>query len=339
MQKANNISIFQDPVKRSIIECLLNGIEQGVKYNEEVRMFSFNLSFLNSRAYNYVREKFKNSLPHPATIRKWFSNSNDNCTGGFNDSALATLSEIVKELRADGKTMYVALSFDEMAIRQHVQYLHAKKKFGGFINFGTQENSLDPLPVAKDTIVIMLNAINMQLTLPIAYFFITTLIAEEKAILVATALKTLTNIGIRVVSLTSDGLASNPATYEILGASINEMDAVTPYFRNPDTDEKVYVIYDIPHMLKNVRNCLGDKLILRDKFNRTIEWKFIERLYRSKKNDLASHKLTKKHIDFEGNKMNVTLAAQTISNSVAETIEKLASNGDKLFKGMKHCEA
>lgn len=87
------------------------------------------------------------------------------------------------------------------------------------------------------------------------------------------------------------------------------------------------------HMLKLVRNCLGDKNILRDKFNRTIEWKFIERLYRAKKNDLVSHKLTKKHIEYGGNVMNVTLASQTISNSVAETIEKLASMGVKSFKG------
>lgn len=89
-------------------------------------------------------------------------------------------------------------------------------------------------------------------------------------------------------------------------------------------------------MIKLIRNCLGDKKILHDKFNRPIEWKFIERLYRSKKGDLTSNKLTKKHIDWEPNKMNVALATQTISNSVAESIEKLASNGNKLFKGMHH---
>lgn len=275
-------------------------------------------------------------MPHPATIRKWFSKSNENCTGGFHDSALATLKEIAKELSDVGKQMFVALSFGEMAIRQHIQYLHYKKKFAGFINFGTQNNEQDPLPVAKNAIVIMLNALNMQFTLPIAFFFITTLIAEEKAILIATVLKAITDIGIRVVTLTSDGLSTNPATYEILGANSDEMDAISPYFRNQDTDEKIYVIYDMPHMLKLVRNCLGDKLILRGKFNRSIDWKFIERLYRSRKSDLISHKLTKKHIDWESNKMNVTLAAQTISNSVAESIEKSASNGDKLFKGIHH---
>lgn len=274
--------------------------------------------------------KFNQHLPHPKTISKWFANSNANCSGGFHTNALTILSEISKDLKDDGKKMFVALSFDEMSIRKHVQYLHPKRKFAGFINFGSLHHGEEPLPVASHAIVIMLNALNMKLTLPIAFFFITDLIAEEKAILIASIVKTITDIGIRVMSLTSDGLASNPAAYEILGANSDG----NPYFHNPDTEERIYIFYDPPHMLKLVRNCLGDKKILRDKFNRPIDWKFIERLYRSKTSDLASHKLTKKHIDFESNKMNVSLATQTISNSVAESIEKLALNGNDLFKGI-----
>lgn len=128
-------------------------------------------------------------------------------------------------------------------------------------------------------------------------------------------------------------MSTNPACYEILSANSSDTDQISPYFLNPDTDAKVYVFYDIPHMLKLVRNCLSDKQILHDKFNRPIDWKFIERLYRSTNGDLAPHKLTKKHIDWESNKMNVTLAAQTISNSVAVSIEKYAANGNKQFKG------
>lgn len=166
------------------------------------------------------------------------------------------------------------IEIDEMAIRQHIQYLHYKKTFAGFINFGTLEHEKGPLPMAKNAIVIMVNALNMQLTMPIAFFFITTLIAEEKAILIATVLKALTDIGVRVVSMTSDGLYSNPASFEILGVNSDE-NSVSPYFRNQDTDEKIYVFYDAPHMVKLIRNCLGDKHVLYDKFNGKIEWKFI----------------------------------------------------------------
>lgn len=133
-------------------------------------MFALNLNFLSARAYKYLREKFNMNLPHPATIRKWFSKSNANCTGGFHDSALTTLSDLVEELKAVGEQICVALSFDEMSIRQHIQYIHSGIFFSVFINFGTQNNDKDPLPVAKNAIVLMLNALNMKLTIPIAFF-------------------------------------------------------------------------------------------------------------------------------------------------------------------------
>lgn len=44
-----------------------------------------------------------------------------------------------------------------------------------------------------------------------------------------------------------------------------------------------------------------------------------------------SHKLTRKHIYFGSNKMNVELAAQTLSYFVARSMELLQKNGDPLF--------
>lgn len=178
-------------------------------------MFSLNSRYLSPRSYEYLRQKFNNNLPHSGTIRKWFSQSTAGTTGGFIDAALIALRELVNEHKNKESTIIVAISFDEMSMRKHVQWLHHKKKFAGFINFGTLDEEDEPLPVANNVIVIMLNGINVKITLPIAYFFITTLIAEEKAILIATIIKTLTNIGVRVKTITSDGLITNAAAYEI----------------------------------------------------------------------------------------------------------------------------
>lgn len=293
-------------------------------------MFAFNMDFLSPRAYKYIREKFDNNLPHPNTIGKWFSVTNANCGGGFQKSALNSLNEISKEMQDNNKKLLVAVSFDEMAIRQHISWLHHKKKFSGYIDFGTTVHATDPLPIATQAIVIMVNGLNAELSVPVAYFYINALIAQEKAIMIATVLKALTKIGIRVLSITSDGLFTNPAAYEILGASI---DGKKPYFLNPDTDEKVFVLYDAPHMIKRIRNCLSDARTLHDSNGQPIEWNFIEQLYESSKNIQASHKLTKKHIDWKQNEMKVVLATQTISNSVAINIEKLRLNGDPHFQG------
>lgn len=168
-------------------------------------MFSLNLRYLSPRGYEYLRKKFNDNLPHSATIRKWFSFSNAGTNGGFIGAALETLEKLVQEFRANNKTIYAAIAFDEMAIRGLVQWLHHRKKFSGFINFGTKVFSNDPLPIATNALVVMLNGINFKATIPIAYYFVTSLIAEEKAILVASILKTLTNIGIRVISVSING--------------------------------------------------------------------------------------------------------------------------------------
>lgn len=319
-------------MKRCLIECLLNGIDPGTKYDEPVRMFALNMHYLSPRAYTYLRGKFDNNLPHTSTIRKWFQRSNASGDSGFHDAAFQALKNMAEDFKEKNMTIFVALSFDEMAIRRHVQWLHHKKKFSGFVNFATIHDDQKPLPVANNVIVILLNGINVKLTLPIANFFITTLIAEEKAILIASVLKALTTIGIRVVSVTSDGLSSNLAAYDILGASFTDENAA-PYFVNPDNGLKVYLIHDPPHMLKLTRNCLGDEKILYNSDEQPIEWKFFERLYRSKRADIASHKLTKRHIDWHSTPMKVSLATETFSRSTALSIERLALAGIPQFEG------
>jgi len=42
------------------------------KYSEEIRAFALTLHFYSAHAYDYVRKKFNNLLPHPQTIRQWY---------------------------------------------------------------------------------------------------------------------------------------------------------------------------------------------------------------------------------------------------------------------------
>lgn len=67
-----------------------------------------------------------------------------------------------------------------------------------------------------------------------------------------------------------------------------------------------------------------------NKQNQQIQWKFIERLYKLDQS-VKSHKLTKRHIEYDTLRMNVKLAVQTISNSVAQSITAL-SKGLKQFQ-------
>lgn len=158
-----------------------------------------------------------------------------------------------------------------------------------------------------------------------AHYFITSLCAEEKAILLSGILKALSDVGVRVLTVTAHQLSSNAAAVDILGASFVN-DNLKPHFVNPYNGFEVHYFFDAPHMLKLVRNCLGEVKCLKDRDGRKIEWKFVERLYRSTSHDIASHELTKKHLDFSSIPMKVNLAVQTLSNSVAKSMEKLSNS-------------
>lgn len=109
----------------------------------------------------------------------------------------------------------------------------------------------------------------------------------------------------------------------LLGANFDTFKDFRPFIINPVTNEKVYIILDSPHMIKLIRNCIGTWKTIYYKESK-IEWKFFEYLEKlGSKNDVVSHKITKEHINFENNKMNVSLAAQLLSNSSASSMENL----------------
>ena len=81
-------------------------------YPEVLRSFALTLSFYSLKAYNYVRKTFKLALPHPSTIRQWYSGINGE--PGFTSEAFSALS-----LRAsEDKEVVCSLMVDEMAIKK-----------------------------------------------------------------------------------------------------------------------------------------------------------------------------------------------------------------------------
>ena len=79
-------------------------------------------------------------------------------------------------------------------------------------------------------------------------------------------------------------------------------------------------------MFKLAQNALADLKSFIDSENNLISWKFLSSLHTIQETEgfRMANKLSKKHLQFEKNKMNVALAAQTLSSSVADVIDFLA---------------
>jgi len=81
---------------------------------------------------------------------------------------------------------------------------------------------------------------------------------------------------------------------ESLGAQFNK----GKYFvLNPVTKDKMYTFYDPAHMVKPIRNSLGEKKILYNDNGESIKWEYIVRLFEKEKQEglKVATKLTSRH--------------------------------------------
>ena len=142
------------------------------------------------------------------------------------------------------------------------------------------------------------------------------------------------------MALVLDGSFANQSSVVHLGCKRKDPQDIQTWFPHPDNASKrIYVVFDVCHMIKLRRNLLGDQKVLCqeiDRKSRKIQWSYIEAL-NNLQEDLGfslANKLKKQHIVWQKHKMNVGLAAQTLSSSVASAIDFL--HGKKsLYSNLK----
>ena len=225
---------------------------------------------------------------------------------------------------------------DEMSIKKHVSW--DGHKYQGYIDLGNGADD-DSLPMAKDALVFMVVSLNNAWKVPCGYFFIDGLSGKERANLVKVCIQRLHDAGVRVTSLTCDGPSCHLSMLRELGLSIDLSNMVT-YFIHPHVPKlRVYVFLDICHMLKLVRNTLGEWGTLVNRDGEKIHWQYLVDLHNLQDAEglRLANKLKKMHINWKQQKMKVNLAAQVLSSSVANALE-YCTNELRLpqFKG---CEA
>lgn len=262
-----------------------------------------------------MRNSWGNLLPHPSTLRAWYTIIDGK--PGFTAEAFKAI-----KMQNELKSVICNIVIDEMSIKEELIY--DNNRFYGGVDFGTEmDASSENVPLAKNALVFMAVAVNGSWKIPVGYFLIKNLTGSERANLLKICLELLNETGATVQSITFDGAPVNIAMCNSLGANFN-YDSVhfKPYFYHPITDKKNYIFFDACHMLKLIRNCLGDKGVIMDNEQNKILWYYIKELNNIQKKEglhLAT-KLTNKHINFNNHRMNVKIAAQTLSLSVASAL-------------------
>lgn len=254
-------------------------------------------------------------LPHPITISKWYRDVE--CTSGFNEESLNAITKKVKEEKQKNgnKPVLCNLVMDEMKIKKSIENVNGKEY--GYVDVGKDIDG-DEVPAAENALVVMVVCENSKWKIPVSHYFINVLAGEEKANIVLSNMKALHKTGITLTSITFDGLQSNLTMCTILGAKMCVETSSKQFFFHPITKEKVYIICDGCHVLKLVRNSLAVEDLFDLDGNR-ISWSYLKALVEFQEiNGLhAGTKIRRPHIDWQQNKMNVKLAAQSLSESVS----------------------
>lgn len=301
------------------------------KYPPIVRRFSLSLHYLSPRAYEYVRDCFNKNLPHFSTLRQWYTNSEVLAEPGINSAVIEQLKLLVAKKDNSGQKLIVSLSFDEMNIRRHVQWCNSTKRLIGYATVG---NEAERKIVAKQALVFMVNGVNERMNLTVGHYFISSLNAQGRKDLLIAVVRALLECGVIVSNITFDGLPANGKMCDLLGATLKiNSPSFKPSF-HVDESEPIHIIYDHCHMLKLMRNTLGNNQILFNSSGGRIKWNFIDKLveYSGSHGFKGMHKLTKSHIQWKRKVMNVLIAVQTLSESTASSIEFLMNQGHEDFK-------
>lgn len=304
------------------------------KYPPGLRSFALTLQFYSSRAYDYVRSTFNFALPHPSVLRSWYS-----CIEGepgFSSEAFRILKTTSELAKSREEKIACSLMLDEMSICHEVGF--DGEKYRGYVDLGTQIED-DDAQLASNALIFMVVCLHSNWKIPVAYFFINGLSGKERANLVNECLIRLHDCNIEIPSITFDGPSCHFSMAQHLGATLAMPDP-QPWFQHPsDESKRVYIILDVCHMLKLMRNHWAVLKIFKDPIdNGVIDWQYVTSLHKLQEEEglRAANKLRNAHIQWHQQKMKVNLAAQTLSSSVANALE--FCNKDLKLKDFQKCE-
>ena len=292
----------------------LHGIKKkGRRYSPDLKSLAISIYHASGKAYKLLTKLF--ILPSKSSLRRYISKMPT--SPGFSQGAINIIKSKVAQM--DEKEKLVTLCMDEMSLKTHLYYDIAADKIVGLEDYGSGYRTNK---VSTSGLVFLVRSITGGWKQPLGYALVNGACPrEEMEMLMKEAIDKLEGIGLTVVVVISD-MGSN---FQSLANHLN----ITP--ENPwfiHNNQKYFVMFDPPHLLKCVRNNLMKYPF---KFGMyTASWKDIEKFYNND-NTLTirtAPKLTEKHLHPNGfSKMKVKYATQVFSHTVAAAICTYVSTG------------
>ena len=313
--------------------------KKGVRYHPMLIRYCLNLASKSPAAYDDIRfneEKGTGFLILPSRRRLRDYKNFIRPQRGFNHEIIKELCNRTKNFSE--KEKYVAISFDEMRIQQDLVWDKHTGDLIGFVDLGDKELNVATLEgtdaLANHVLVLMVRGLTNPFKFSLATFATTGSTCFQMFPLLWKAISILElTCGLKVVAETCDGASSNRKLFKmhkLLEPKEPNKADVTYKVRNLFSREprNIYFFSDAPHLMKTARNCFansgagtGTRFMWND--GHFILWTHLTQMYNEDKECGLQllPKLKEEHVRLNSYSiMNVRLAAQVLSSSVAKVL-------------------
>ncbi|CAH2086827.1 unnamed protein product [Euphydryas editha] len=295
---------------------------KGRRFSNEEKVLSLSLYKKSPKCYALLNKYF--TLPSAKTMKRLLYKIK--ISPGINTVIFQKIRKTMS-----GKPLsdrLCSLMFDEMSLTPHLQYDSHNDLLEGF---ATNNGKL----FANHVLVFMVKGVKENYKQPIAYYFTNSLNKIQLKNIIKSIVKHAQEAGLVILNTVCDQSTVNVGAITEL---IKESRALFIKDNKEWRHDLIYLngksiipIYDVPHLIKGIRNNLLNKDMLYSIENeeKLVKWEYFQKVYEADKSlgELRLlNKLTEEHINPEKiNKMKVKTATQIFSHTVAVATEHLTA--------------
>lgn len=259
------------PLMQFLLNCEIRK-NSGVKratYSDKEKAIALNWMKVSNKQYRYF-SKFGTKIPSSATLSRVIA---DISLGiGMTDGMLEYLKSEAESQCHNPRNNLVTLVFDEIQLNTTVQYNARLGRMEGLIDYGTEGGRKPEL--ATHGLLFMVQGVCRKFRHSLGYYLTKAVVADDLKAMILKMVESLTCAGFTVVATVCDMAASNVRALKSLMENADD-----GFFMH--NDKRVYVIYDVPHLTKTVRNNLAayNFQFYQNGQTKTAKWQHIVDLY------------------------------------------------------------
>lgn len=238
-----------------------------IKDVSEIMEFSIILHFFSPDGYIFAQTNLEKLLPDPSEFSEKYIHSDGK--PGFTKESLEAIRRKVdgsqNKLLCSMLINDIQLSDDESCA-----------DYGNGFEYDTV--------YAKDSVVIMLNCLNDNWSVPLGYFLIENIEVSSRSVLIKMAIEVSHQVGVQIVSLTVSEAPEYKAVLTNLGCQLRKNIPRKTWFEF--NGQNIFVFFDTYRMMRSVyMNFFAQKWFFYSNV-KAISWKFIENMEKVRKTEL-----------------------------------------------------